>query len=113
MLDTMIRRLAIVLGMGLAACGGSSGGGGDIDAPLATDGNAGVVCKGADYDTCVDNTQCTSNNCHLFSQDGIQVCTVACTPLNNATCPVDKAGVHGECNMRGICKPTAANDCTR
>jgi hypothetical protein len=56
-----------------------------------------VACTGAVYDACTDNTQCTSQNCHLFAQDGIQVCTQAC---DGESCP--DFGGSGFCNTKGI-----------
>src|SRR5262245_4247215 len=67
------------------------------------------ACTGAAYDPCTDNTQCMSNNCHLFMQSQFQVCVTACTPGDNTTCPVDKTGANGVCNNMGICKPAGAN----
>ena len=71
-----------------------------------------VRTRGA-YEPCTTNTQCMSNVCHFFRAQSLQVCVTTCTPGNNATCPVDKSGVNGVCNNMGICKPAAANDCTR
>jgi hypothetical protein len=79
-----------------------------IDAPTG-----GVTCTGKVYDPCTDNTQCMSGNCHLYQAQGIQVCTQACTAGNNATCPLDKTGVNAMCNNMSICRPAAANACTR
>lgn len=92
----------------LVACGGGSGG--DVDPQVDAPDNL-PACTMATYDSCSGNADCTSGNCHLFMQDGFQVCTTACTPLDNSTCPVDSTGANGECNMRGICKPAAENAC--
>lgn len=81
------------------------------DAPL--DSPMGTLCTGAAYDPCTANTQCMSNNCHLYTAQTLQVCVTACTPGDNTTCPKDKTGVNGVCNNMAICKPAAANDCTR
>jgi hypothetical protein len=70
------------------------------------------ACTGAVYDPCTDATQCTSGKCQLFSGQGIQVCTQTCTPGDNTTCPVQN-GQPATCNNMGICKPPAANACTR
>ncbi|HWO19938.1 MAG TPA: hypothetical protein VNO30_14225 [Kofleriaceae bacterium] len=112
-------RLAAIL-IAFSGCGGGGGddGGDDMqvvpDAPKPPiDAPAGNVCTGKAYDPCTDNTQCMSANCHLFSAQALQICTATCTPGNNATCPVDKTGVNGMCNNMGICRPAAANDCTR
>jgi hypothetical protein len=48
-----------------------------------------------------------SANCKLFSGLGVQVCTTTCTPGDNTPCGA------GTCNNMGICKPAAANSCTR
>ena len=83
-----------------------------IDAPGSggSDGSSSSgACTGAVYDPCTDPTQCMSGNCHLFMGSGFQVCTQACTPGDNTTCP----GTGATCNNMGICKPTAANNCTR
>jgi len=86
----------------------------EIDAPgQPIDAPSGNACTGAVYDPCTDNTQCTSNNCHLYAAQSLQVCVTTCTPGNNATCPLDKTGVNGMCNNMGICRPAAANNCTR
>ncbi len=102
----------LVVSLTLAACGGGE------DPPPAdtaqpSDTGGGNACTNADYDPCTDNTQCTSGNCHLFQQSGFQVCSPACTAGDNTTCPVDSSGANGQCNNMGICKPLAANDCTR
>jgi len=65
------------------------------------------ACTGALYDPCTDNTQCMSGNCKAFGGAGIQVCTVTCTVGDNPPCGA------GTCNNMGICKPNAANSCTR
>ncbi len=83
------------------------------DAQKMIDAPAGNLCTGKAYDPCTAATQCMSNTCHLFMAQNLQVCVTTCTPGNNATCPVDKTGVNGVCNNMGICKPAAANDCTR
>jgi hypothetical protein len=65
------------------------------------------TCTGALYDPCTDNTQCMSQNCKLFGGAGLEVCTVTCTPGDNTPCGA------GTCNNMGICKPNAANACSR
>ena len=92
--------------------GGGGGGGAQVDAAVLQNGSgsgsgSGNACTGALYDPCTSNAQCMSGNCHLFSGQGIQVCTATCTPGNNAPCGA------GTCNNMGICKPNAANTCTR
>ena len=103
---SITRALAISALVAAAACG--DGGKSMPDAP-AVDAPAGPACTNAVYDPCTSNAQCTSMNCHLFMSDGFQVCTQACTPGDNTTCP----GVGASCNNMGICKPAAANNCTR
>jgi hypothetical protein len=85
----------------------------EVDAPMTTDGPVGTACTGAAYDPCTENTQCMSNRCHLYQAQNLQVCVPTCTPGDNSTCPVDRTGVNGTCNNMGICRPAAANDCTR
>jgi len=96
--------------------GGTGGGGGTadmlIDAGTGGGSGTGVACTNAAYDPCTDNAQCTSNKCQLFSGSGIQVCTTTCTPGDNTTCPLQN-GQPATCNNMGICKPLAANACTR
>ena len=71
------------------------------------------ACNGALYDPCTGSaTQCQSGICQLYQQAGIQVCTQSCTPGNDATCPPQN-GVPATCNNMGLCKPAAANACTR
>jgi hypothetical protein len=77
---------------------GSSGSNGGSNLP---------ACTGALYDPCTDNTQCMSGNCKAFGGAGIEVCTTTCTPGDNTPCGA------GTCNNMGICKPNAANACSR
>ena len=86
-----------------------------IDAPgsAGSDGSGGgSACTGAVYDPCTDPAQCQSGNCHLFMGNGFQVCTQACTPGDNTTCPTQN-GAAATCNNMGICKPPGPNDCTQ
>lgn len=69
------------------------------------------TCVGSAFDPCTTADQCSSMNCHLYNGTGVQVCTQACTPGDNTTCPVDATGVNGTCNNMGNCKPAKANDC--
>jgi hypothetical protein len=64
------------------------------------------MCTGQLYDSCLDGSGCMSNNCKLFEQSGIQVCTQPCDGM----CPASSAGP-ATCNNRGLCKPAAANPC--
>jgi hypothetical protein len=81
-------------------------------ADAAVDGAPGQACTNAVYDPCTSASQCSSGNCKLFEQQAIQVCTQACTPGDSSTCP-QQAGVAVTCNNMGICRPQAANSCTR
>ncbi len=96
--------------------GGTGGGGGTadtlVDAGVGSGSGTGVACTGAAYDPCSDNTQCTSNKCQLFNGSALQVCTTTCTPGDPTTCPMQN-GQAATCNNMGICKPAAANTCTR
>lgn len=117
---------AILLGVLLAAAGcvdggessterGRGQGTGDGTPDELIDAGAGTgsgTCTGAAYDPCSDPTECLSERCQLFAQAGIQVCTVACTPGDDSTCP-ELDGQPAKCNNRGICKPPGANSCTR
>ena len=93
------------------ACSGSSTT--HVDASNIDTMGSGPACTGAVYDNCTMASQCMSTNCHLYMGNGFQVCTTTCTPGNNSTCPVDATGSNGFCNNMGICKPAAANTCTR
>jgi hypothetical protein len=100
-----MRSLVMALILTSTACGGDGGGGGGVpDADPAA-----PMCTGVVYDNCTANTQCASNNCHLFDQDAIQICTQACDAAN--PCPMDAAGTVGFCNNKGICKPSRSNAC--
>jgi hypothetical protein len=84
-------RTWFVLVIVLAACSG--------DAPPSSG-----KCVGAPYDPCNEEHDCMSQLCQNFMGDGFQVCSQMCDDTN--PCP----GA-GECNMMGICKPAAPNDC--
>ncbi len=105
-------------GGGSGGGGGNGGGGGGgtqdtlIDAGAGSGSGSGVACTNAAYDPCSDNTQCTSGKCQLFNGSGFQVCTQTCTPGDPTTCP-QQNGQAATCNNMGICKPLAANTCTR
>jgi hypothetical protein len=95
-------KLALVVVLGVAACGGD-------DSQQAPDAPPGPMCTKALYDNCATNADCTSGNCHFYMQSNFSVCTQACSASN--PCPADSNGNPVECNMMGICKPTAANNC--
>lgn len=102
-------------GSGDTGGGGGGGGTGGGTADQLIDGGAGTAaatCTGAAYDPCSAPGQCTSGTCQLFSGSGFQVCTQTCTPGDNTTCPMQN-GQPAQCNNMGICKPAAANTCTR
>jgi hypothetical protein len=90
--------------------GGGGGGGGGMAQPDA--GTAQAACTNVAYDPCTSADQCASGNCQLFQQAGIQVCTTTCTPGDATTCP-QQNGQPVSCNNMGICRPAAANTCTR
>jgi len=115
----LVRWIACVSVLALSACDEGEDQS-SVDAPAAViDGSLLVdapgpdatlaVCTGAIYDSCTTSNQCMSNNCKLFNQDQIQVCTQACSAA--APCPMQN-GVAAQCNNMGICKPPAANACT-
>jgi hypothetical protein len=83
-----------------------------IDAKLDGMGS-GPPCTGALYDPCTDPSQCMSANCHLYMSSGFQVCIQTCTAGMNSTCPPDATGSNAFCNSMGLCKPAAANNCSR
>jgi hypothetical protein len=88
----------------LAACGGD-----DSQQQVTPDAAPGPPCTKAIYDVCAAPTDCMSQNCHEFRGD-FTVCTQPCNATN--PCPVDSSGQPGRCNMMGICKPAAANNCS-
>lgn len=81
---------------------------GSEDPPLPDANPSLPLCTGVVYDSCTSAAGCMSMNCHLFSQDGIQVCTQPCDAAN--PCPMQN-GQAATCNNRGICKPPASNAC--
>jgi hypothetical protein len=94
----------------LAACGDDGGSAPPADMSTTVDMPGGNACTGAVYDPCTMNSQCVSQNCRMFNQDNIQVCTQTCTP--GGACPMAGA-TPVTCNNMGVCKPPAANNCTR
>ena len=100
-------------GNGDGTGGGGGGGGGSGSGNATPDGGvAGAACTNAAYDPCTSAAQCTSGTCTLFEQAGFQVCTQTCTPGDPTTCP-QQNGQPVNCNNMGICRPQAANTCTR
>ena len=68
------------------------------------------LCTKAVYDVCATEHDCATAMCHNFQMEGFQVCTQACTPGMDSTCPQPTGG-SATCNTMGICKPSAANSC--
>ena len=97
----------------LGACGDDGGSEPPIDASGSADAGGGSACTNALYDPCTDNTQCTSGNCRAFNMPspGIQICTQTCDA--NTPCPPPAGGATVQCTNAGVCRPTAANACTR
>jgi hypothetical protein len=102
--------LVVVVAIGIAsvvACG-------DDGSPSPSDGGgSGSACTNALYDPCTDASQCMSGNCRMFNMPspGIQVCTQACSA--GTPCPMQN-GQAVECGSNSnVCRPTAANNCTR
>lgn len=97
---------------------GGSGSGGEVGSGSGTGSGSGsgteAACTGAVYDPCTSDAQCTAAGatCKAFNGAGIEVCTVACTPGDDSTCPAQN-GQPVTCNNMGTCKPAAANACTR
>jgi hypothetical protein len=115
-MKTFLLAFALLAGCSVGDTGGGGGGGGGAQpdaAVLQNGGGSGSgssssnACTGALYDPCTSNAQCMSGNCHVYSGQGIQVCTATCTPGDNTPCGA------GTCNNMAICKPNAANTCTR
>jgi len=96
-------KFALAILLAVSACGGDDTNQGTPDAA------PGPMCTKAVYDVCATNADCTSANCHFYMQSNFSVCTQACSTAN--PCPTDSTGQPGECNMMGICKPAAANNC--
>jgi hypothetical protein len=102
---------AVIASFALAA---ACSGGTTVHVDAKADGmGSGPPCTGAVYDPCTDPSQCMSGNCHFYMGNGFTVCTAACTPGMNSTCPVDATGSNGFCNNMGICKPAMPNNCSR
>jgi hypothetical protein len=71
------------------------------------------ACSGNLYDRCLQEHDCMAANmdCHNFMAEGFQVCSKPCTPGDDASCGTTLDGRAATCNMTGVCKPPAANDC--
>ena len=103
----MHKLLVLLVAIGCSGDDGSTNPPTDSKTP---DTPAGTACTGAVYDPCTVAGQCMSNMCKLFNQDNLQVCTQACTP--GSACPM-AGSTAVTCNNMGVCKPPAANNCTR
>lgn len=114
--DDSVMQMRCVLALLVATALGCTGSGDDPPASTPDAGTAmmgGAACTGAIFDPCTTNDQCSTNNCHFYDQSNFTVCTQTCTPGDNTTCPMDASGNHATCNNKGLCKPAAANSCTR
>lgn len=75
------------------------------------------TCAGNLYDACADEHQCMSGNCHNFTAQAFQVCSVTCTVGDDTPCMTTADGRKATCaavvagGTAGICTPPAANDC--
>lgn len=98
----MWRTRALLLVAGLLGCSGES--------PPAVDANPlGPRCSANTYDLCSEEHDCASMVCQNFAAQGLQVCSVACTPQGPA-CPTDATGAPGTCDGNA-CRPAMANLC--
>jgi hypothetical protein len=95
-------RIAIALALLIAGFAGCAG-----DAPPDSERR----CMGGDYDPCLTEHDCMSNNCRLFMGDGFRICTTSCTVGDDSMCPAMADGRAATCNMMGLCKPPAPNSC--
>lgn len=66
------------------------------------------ACSGQPYDGCTSDDQCESQQCKLYSNRGVQVCTQTCSATN--PCPTQN-GQAVVCNNMGLCRPDAVNAC--
>jgi len=69
------------------------------------------TCAGNLYDTCLQEHDCMSGNCHNFMVEGFQVCSTTCTPGDDTPCMTTLDGQKATCSSGGICTPPAPNDC--
>ena len=100
-----MRTLITAVALLVAACTG--------DAPSGD-----RACAGNLYDTCADEHECMSGNCHTFASQSFQVCSANCTVGDDAPCMTTADGRKATCaaiagGPAGICTPPAANACTR
>jgi hypothetical protein len=72
--------------------------------------DSGRVCNGQLYDSCLQEHDCTSQNCRNFLNDGFTVCTMTCTVGDDTSCGKTLDGRQAICDQ-GICKPPGPNDC--
>ncbi len=105
--------IAFALGVAsVAGCGDDGGEPSPNDSGTGSDAGSAAACTNALYDPCTDNAQCMSTNCRSFNMPapGIQVCTQQCDANN--PCPMQN-GQAVQCTNAGVCRPLAANSCTR
>lgn len=95
---TLITALVVLV---VGACTGGS--------PAAID--SGRTCAGVLYDRCLQEHDCMSGDCRNFMGDGFQVCSMACTVGDDASCGKTADGRQAVCNPAGLCKPPGPNDC--
>lgn len=96
--DGSMKRLAVVLALGLAACSG--------DTPKS---DGGQKCIQELYDPCNTEHDCGNGNCRPFADENITVCTQVCDA--NTPCPPQYMTTMVTCNASGLCEPPAANMC--
>jgi hypothetical protein len=95
-----MRSIAWVVALALAACTGA--------APLS---DGGQKCIGIAYDPCNTEHDCNNGNCVPFADKGFQVCSAACTPGDDTTCPTQDLMRTATCTANGVCEPPAPNSC--
>lgn len=68
------------------------------------------TCTRTLYDTCQQEHDCASGNCHNFMAEGFQVCSTSCVAGDDTPCMTTLDGRKATCQA-GICTPPAPNDC--
>ncbi len=99
-----MRRFALVVATGLAVMAAACTG----DTPKS---DGGQKCLGINYDPCNTEHDCANGNCLPFADKGYMICTLACTPGDNTTCPPQYVTTPVTCNAAGLCEPDAPNSC--
>lgn len=92
----LARLLAPALALGLGACAG--------DSPDPIDRN----CTKDNYELCITEHDCVSENCVAFADEGYMICTQGCDAAN--PCP-DLNGTPVDC-VNNVCKPPEPVECT-